>query len=51
MEFDNDAWSVQGGSFGIQLMDAMYQMLFLLPSHDPQIVVYAGGFEVRALVI
>lgn len=49
MEFDNDAWSAQGGSFGIQLMDAMYQMLFLLPSHDPQIVVYAGGFEVRWL--
>jgi len=45
VEFDNVEWNRQGGSFGIQLLDAMYQLLFLLPSHDPQIVVYAGGFE------
>ena len=46
VEFDSIEWGRQGGSFGIQLLDALYQLLFLLPSHDPQIVVYAGGFDV-----
>lgn len=45
VEFDSAEWGRQGGSFGIQLLDALYQVLFLLPSHDPQIVVYAGGFD------
>jgi len=45
VEFDSVEWGRQGGSFGIQLLDALYQLLFLLPSHDPQIVMYAGGFD------
>ena len=45
VEFDSKAWGRRGGNFGVQLLDALYQILFLLPSHNPQIVMYAGGFE------
>jgi hypothetical protein len=47
IEFDSEAWARQGGLYGVQLLDALYQLPFLLPSHDPSIVAYAGGFEVR----
>lgn len=47
LDFDHDAWTRQGGCFGVQLLDSLFQIGFLLPSHDPMIVTYAGGFEVR----
>lgn len=46
LEFDSQAWIKKGGHYGYQLLDGLYQIPFLLPSYDPQIVAYAGGFEV-----
>jgi len=47
--FDSQSWSAQGGCYGVQLLDGLFQIPLSLPSHDPQLVAYAGGFEVRSL--
>ena len=46
LEYDNDAWSRQGGCLGVQLIDGLFQMALLLPCKDPETVYYAGGFQV-----
>lgn len=51
LDFDSHGWALKGGSFGYQLLDGLFQVCFVLPTFDPQIVAYAGGFEVSASIL
>ena len=45
LSYDNKSWTKRGGMYGIQLLDGMLQLGFLIPALDPGSVVFAGGFE------
>jgi len=51
LKYDSQSWAKQGGCYGVQLLDGLFQVPLILPSSDPQLVAYAGGFEVRGVVV